>query len=80
MLQEELSSCLHWKDKRVRDCSVCGAKVPGHRFLCGTRQACCADLQELGDTSVWFTPTFSSVSVAEPSRLSILALANDSNL
>lgn len=80
VLQEEPSSCLHWKDKRVRDCSVCAAKVAGHRFLCGTRQACCADLQELGDTSIWLTPNFSSVSVAEPSWLSIWALANHSNL
>lgn len=64
----------------MRGCSVCGAKVQGHQFLYGTAQECCADLQQFGDTSVWFTSNFSSFSVAEPSWLSISALVNHRNL
>jgi len=31
-------------------------------------QVCCVILQEFGNTSVWLTPNFSSISVAKPSK------------
>lgn len=50
----------------MKGCKAAQPVVQRYRATGGTGQVSCADLQEFGDTSVWFTPNSSSISVTGP--------------